>query len=159
MPPVWFAWVGRPSSGTASVYLLKTAPFANAEDRLSLVKEERKSVDDLIFTSIGIISINQTKRHVKNGHLNTNLSPNAAAKVGEFIEQALVKSNNRITLGLAAQEDRLQSGRQPSQRVNRTDSLGVDKFALRNQTVVTRNQSEAGSHGEVAEILAGCEGG
>src|ERR1051325_10836349 len=77
-------------------FKLKSAPHAEAKDRLFLVKEERKSVDDLIFTSVRIISINQSKRHVQNWHLNAQLRAQTAAQVAELGKQALVEADHRI---------------------------------------------------------------
>ncbi len=68
---------------------LECAAYAKAKDTLFLVKEERKPVNDLVLTGVGIIGINEAKRHVENRYLKTNLSAQAAANVTEIREEAL----------------------------------------------------------------------
>ena len=103
---------GPPYQTRIPLNSLKSAPDAKAKDRLFLVKEERKPVDHLIFASVGIISINQAKRHVKNWHLNPYFGADTAAEVGELVKKTLIKPHHRVALNIAAQKDLLQSGRQ-----------------------------------------------
>src|SRR5438874_2273890 len=49
--------IGHPRSG--SVNCLKSAAYAEPKDALFLVKEEWKTIYDLIFPRVGIISINK----------------------------------------------------------------------------------------------------
>src|SRR5262245_51980498 len=156
MPPVWFAWMDLPNQVRIPFSSLKSAPDAKAKDRLFLVKEEREPVDHLIFASVGIISINQAKRHVKNRHLNAKFGADTAADIGELVKKALVEPNYCVALGFAAQKDLLEPGRQSRQRINRPQSLlGLQQLVAGNQTVVTGHQSEPRGHRQVGEALAG----
>src|SRR6266404_3128704 len=112
MPPVWFAWLATQSQG--SVNCLKSAANAEAEHALflALAKEEGKTIDNLVFPSVGIISINKTKRHVENRYLETNLGAHTAADVGELGEQALIKAHHGICLRVPAHKHREESERQ-----------------------------------------------
>src|SRR5437762_8279344 len=92
---------------------LKSAPDAKAKDRLFLVKEERKPVDHLIFTSVGIISINQAKRHVENWHLDAKFGADTTADISELVKEALIKSDHGVALRFTAQKDGLKPGGQP----------------------------------------------
>ena len=94
--------IGDPLSG--SVNCLKSAAYAESKDALFLVKEEWKTINDLVFPRVGIISINKTKRHVENRYLKANFGAHTAADVRELREQTLVKADHRICLRFAAQK-------------------------------------------------------
>src|SRR5437870_3589433 len=116
MSPVGFArWsagilaFGLPASGRlaparCSLPSLKSAAYAEPKDAFFLVKEERKTVDDLVATRVGIISINEAKRHVENRYLDAKLGAHAGAEVGKLRKQTLIKSHDGVGLRLATKE-------------------------------------------------------
>src|SRR3989442_619301 len=108
MPRVWFA-LSCDSLRGFSVNCLESAAHAEAKDALFLVEEEWKSINHLVATRVGIISIDEAKRHVKNRYLETNLGAHAAANVAKLREQTLVESHDRIRLRFSAQENRVET--------------------------------------------------
>jgi hypothetical protein len=84
--------------------LLKSAAYAEPEDGLFLVKEERETINDLVLPGVRIISINKPKRHVENGYLDAELGAHAAADVAKLREQTLIKADDGVCLGLAAEK-------------------------------------------------------
>ena len=83
MPPVWFALIGDP---LWVIRYLKSAAYAEPEDALLFGKDEWKTINELVFPRVGIISINKTKRHVKNRYLETDFAAHAAPYIGKLRE-------------------------------------------------------------------------
>src|SRR6184192_2001986 len=119
---------------------LKSASDAKAKDRLFLVKEDRRSVDQLILTGIWIISINQAKRHVQNRHLNADFSAHAAADIAEFCEQALVQSDHCVSLRFTTNEYLLETEGQVRQGIHRAQAQRLIVLASGDQAVVARDE-------------------
>ena len=111
MPPV-VCLTDCSRAGAAPTNSLKSAAYAEPKDGLFLVKEEGKPVYRLVATRVGIISINQSKWHVQNRDLQPQLPAHAAADIGEFSKQTLVKPDDRIGLRVTAKKNLLQAKRQ-----------------------------------------------
>src|SRR5438132_6474085 len=99
---------------------LKSAAYAEPKEPLFLVKEKRKTVDDLVATCVGIISINEAKRHVENRHLDPKLGAHAGAVVGKLRKQTLIEAHDGVGLGLATKEYLLQTEGQSRKRIDGT---------------------------------------
>ena len=67
-----------------SVICLEGAAHAETKYTLFLVKEEWETINDLIATRVGIISINDAKRHVQNRHLKAELGSQTAANIAKL---------------------------------------------------------------------------
>src|SRR5437016_9141123 len=140
MPPVWFALRGDSLRGF-SVNCLESAAHAEAKDALFLVEEEWKPINHLVATRVGIISIDEAKRHVENRYLETNLGPHAAANVAELREQTLVEAHDGVRLSIATEVNRIETEGKPRKRIGRTPGTrGLIELRLRRQTVVARDQ-------------------
>ena len=63
---------------------LEGAADAETKDALFLVKNEWKPLNNLIAPGVGIISINNAKRHVENWDLKADFGANAAAQVAKL---------------------------------------------------------------------------
>src|SRR2546426_4861805 len=100
MPPVWFASLATHSRVRFNG--LKCAAYAEPKYALFLVKEEWKTIDDLVFPSVGIISINEAKRHVQNRYLEAKLGSEAATDVGKLRKQTFIQPDYRVCLCFAA---------------------------------------------------------
>ena len=120
---------------------LKGAPYAEANNSLLLVEEKRKSVNDLVLPGVGIIRKYQAKRHVDDGHLNSQLHAEATAKVTEFAKERLRQANRRVGLRLPAQEDLLETEGQLRERIYWPEVDSVLQLRSGNQPVVTHHQS------------------
>src|SRR5437899_10808103 len=140
MPPVWFALSGDSLRGF-SVNCLESAAHAEAKDALFLVEEEWKPINHLVATRVGIISIDEAKRHVENRYLETNLGPHAAANVAEFREQTLVEPHDGVRLGIATKKNRIETKGKAREWIGRTPRARcLIELRLRCQTVVARDQ-------------------
>src|ERR1044071_7758426 len=115
-PPVWFTFKG-----------LKSSTDTETENALTLVKGDARQFIRESDPRIRIIGINQTKRHVDNGHLETQLQTDAGAEIADAVEDALAETNRRIVLRLAAQKDFVKALRQTTQRINRANALRRDQ--------------------------------
>src|SRR5258708_29420357 len=129
-------WAARPR---VSVNCLKGAAYAESKDALFLAKEEWKTINNLVFPRVGIISINKTKRHVENRYLEADLGAHTSPDVGELREQTFIKADYGICLRIATQKYREEAKGQ-TYIVDRSVAKGLIEFGLRDNAVVTRDQ-------------------
>src|SRR5207244_1556668 len=140
MPPVWFALSGDSLRGF-SVNCLESAAHAEAKDALFLVEEEWKPINHLVATRVGIISIDEAKRHVENRYLEPNLGAHTAANVAELREQTLVEAHDGVRLSFATQVNRIETEGKTRKRIGRTSrTRRLIELRLGCQTVVACNQ-------------------
>src|SRR5207302_3015483 len=132
--------IGRLARGF-SVNCLESAAHAEAKDALFLVEEEWKPINHLVATRVGIISIDEAKRHVENRYLETNLGSHAAANVAKLREQTLVEAHDGVRLSIATQENRVETKRKTRKRIARTPRTRcLIELRLRCQTIVACDQ-------------------
>ena len=110
--------VGDPLSD--QVNCLESAAYAESKNALFLVEEEWKSINHLVATRVGIISIDKAKRHVENRYLETNLGPHAAANIAKLREQTLVEAHDGVRLSIAPEKNRIETKGKTRKRIART---------------------------------------
>ena len=131
-PPVWFTFKW-----------LKSSTDTETENALTLVEGDARQFVRESDPRVRIIGINQSKRHVDNGHLETQLKADAGAYIADAVEDALAETNRRVLLHLAAQEDLLEAERQTRQRVKGTGAQSVRQLFLRDEPRIAHYQAAA----------------
>ena len=144
--------IGDPFAG--AVNCLKCAAYAEPKDALFLVKEEWKTIDDLVLPGVGIISINEAKRHVKNRYLETKLGTHAATDVAKLRKQTFIQPDHRVCLRLAAEKYLLHTEGQAGKRIDGAKPKGVIKLPASDQPVVTRDEATRPGKRQVREVIA-----
>ena len=91
---------------------LKSSSDAESENALLFAEKDTGQFFLHALPRVRIIRINQTKRHVDDGHLETKLDAEAGTDIAEFRKDALANSHDCVRLRLAAKENLLKTSRQ-----------------------------------------------
>jgi hypothetical protein len=118
---------------------LKSAAYAEPENALFLTKDKWKTVNELVFPRVGIISINKAKRHVENWNLKANLGAHTAPYIRELGEQTFIKADYGICLRVATHKYWKEPDRQ-TLALDRPVRKGLIKFGLGHDAVIARYQ-------------------
>src|SRR5207249_10426841 len=115
---------------------LEGATDAATKDAVLLVKNEWKPLNNLIAPGVGIISINNAKRHVENWDLRANFGADAAAHVAKLGEETLTQPRHGGCLRFTAKEYLLEAEWQSGQRIGRSQAERFIEFCSGDQTIV-----------------------
>ncbi len=110
--------------------VLKSTSDTKAENTFLFSEKYARQFLDESLPCIWIIRVDQTKRHIHDRHLDSQLAAETRTIIAQAGEEAFREADNRIGLRFAAQENLLEAKWQSGQWVNRANPQSVIELVL-----------------------------